>query len=467
MYNYWTGEFMTKLIYDFNNLLSENIGNKNGISRQQIDEMQPLATEVLSAVFAESTEEHKAVFDILDNIDLATIKSLATKVRESCENFVVLGIGGSALGSLAIFDALVPTGHNFLNKSDRHAPRFFVEDSIDPEAIVGLLQTIDLAETVFCVVSKSGKTVETMTQFLYVRDLCEQKLGAEWVNHFVVLTDDNQNFLHNYALGNNLKMLTIPTKLGGRYSVLSAVGIFPAAVLGLDVDAMIGGAKAMLGHCQNGDIWQNAPLLSAMVNFLHYKNGKNMTVMIPYSETLNVFDDWFCQLWGESIGRDLTRDGQKLVGDARIGQTPIQVTGPSVQHSQFQLYLEGPDDKTFTFVGIKKFKNDLALPKMLNEIFGKEVARNRTFGDLLNVERVSSESALRMFGKPNETILVERVDEEVLGKMFMFFVCKMLFTAEMLNITPFGQPAVESIKREVARIIDSEPAPLGENVLNI
>ncbi len=458
---------MTKLIYDFTNLLSENIGSQNGVSRQQITDMQPLANKVLEAVFSQSTEEHNAVFDILDNVDLAKIKSLAADVREKCENFVVLGIGGSALGSLAIFDALVPAGHNFLDKKDRTAPRFFVEDSIDPEVISGLLDTIELSETVFCVVSKSGKTVETMTQFLYIRDLCEQRLGGDWVNHFVVLTDDNQNFLHNYAFENNLRLLTIPTKLGGRYSVLSVVGLFPAAVLGLDVDALIGGAKMMLEHCKNANVWQNAPMLSALINFWHYQNGKNMTVLIPYSETLNVFDDWFCQLWGESIGRDLTRDGQKLVGTARIGQTPIQVTGPSVQHSQFQLYLEGPDDKTFTFVGIQKFKNDLALPKMLNQIFGKEVSKGRTFGDLLNVERVSSESALKMFGKPNETILVEKVDEQVLGKMFMFFVCKMLFTAEMLNITPFGQPAVESIKREVARIIDAEPSICGDNTLNI
>lgn len=458
---------MTKLIYDFTNLLSDSIGSKNGVSMQDIVELQSTIQRAHEAVFLTPSLEHQAVFDILENVEIEKICVLADQVRTSCDNFVVLGIGGSALGSLAIFDALVPAGHNFLSKDKRSAPRFFVEDSIDPEAMSGMLSSIDLEDTIFCVVSKSGKTVETMTQFLFVRELCEKNFGNAWREHFVVLTDDNQNFLHNYALENKLRILNIPTKLGGRYSVLSAVGLFPAAVLGLDIRALVQGAKEMLAHSKSSDIWQNAPMLSAAINYLNYRRGKNMTVLIPYSETLNVFDDWFCQLWGESIGRDTTFTGKKLVGTARIGQTPIQVTGPSVQHSQFQLYLEGPDDKTFTFVGIKNFKTDIKLPKLLNEIFGKTVAQNKTFGDLLNVERIASERALKLFGKPNETLVVEKVDEETLGKMFMFFICKMLFTAAMLEITPFGQPAVESIKSEVAKIVDTNVPVFGEKVLKI
>ncbi len=182
---------------------------------------------------------------------------------------------------------------------------------------------------------------------------------------------------------------------------------------------------------------------------------------------MSVFDDWFCQLWGESIGRNVTADGRVLTGDERIGQTPIQVTGPSVQHSQFQLYLEGPDDKTFTFVGIKNFKQDLALPSQLGEVFGKNISPGRTFGDLLNVERVSAERSLKLFKKPNESIIVERLDEDSMGKLFMFFILKMLFTGALLNINPFGQPAVESIKSEVARLIDENLLFEGENCIEI
>ncbi len=455
MYNKETGDSMAKLIYDFNNLLSDKIGNKNGVAEQDINDISEFLRKAQETVFVNPSAEHQAVFDILEKVDLSAIKKLASEVRQSCENFVVLGIGGSSLGSMAIFEALVDNGYIYMPREKRGGPRFFVEDSIDPEAIGGLLTAIDLKETVFCVVSKSGKTTETMTQFLYFRDLCEQQFGDDWVKHFVVLTDDNQNFLHDYAKENNLPMLIIPTQLGGRYSVLSAVGLFPSAVLGLNIENMISGAKSMLKVGKTQNVWENAPLLSAAINYINYKRGKNITVMIPYSETLNIFDDWFCQLWGESIGRNKTADGRILEGNNRIGQTPIQVTGPSVQHSQFQLYLEGPDDKTFTFVGIKNFKKDIKLPPKICEVFDKEIPQNKTFGDLLNIERVASERALTMFGKPSETIIIEKADEESLGKIFMFFILKMLFTGAMLGITPFGQPAVEYIKREVARLVDA------------
>ena len=445
---------MAKLIYDFNNLLSDKIGNKNGVTEQDINNIKELIKKAQELVFVNPSEEHKAVFDILDNVDLPAIKKLATEVRQNCENFVVLGIGGSSLGGMAIFEALVDNGYNYMSREKRGGPRFFVEDSIDPEAIGGLLSAIELKDTIFCVVSKSGKTTETMTQFLYFRDLCEQQFGNDWTKHFIVLTDNNQNFLHNYAEENNLPTLIIPTQLGGRYSVLSAVGLFPSAVLGLNIENMISGAKSMLEVGKKPNIWENAPLLSAGINYVNYKRGKDITVMIPYSETLNIFDDWFCQLWGESIGRNKTANGRILEGNNRIGQTPIQVTGPSVQHSQFQLYLEGPDDKIFTFVGIQNFKNDIKLPTKIGGVFGKEIPHSKSFGDLLNIERVASERALTMFGKPSETIIMEKTDEESLGKIFMFFILKMLFTGAMLGITPFGQPAVEYIKREVGRLVD-------------
>jgi len=447
---------MAKFIYDFNNLISDYIGEKNGITRQEINNLSAFFERARTAVFDNATAEHRAVFDILDNVEIDRIEQLACEIRAECDNFVVLGVGGSALGSEAIFEAMRSPGYNFLPRESRGAPRFFVEDSIDPETMNGLLSCIELDETVFCVVSKSGRTTETMTQFLYVRDLCEQRFGDKWSRHFVVLTDDNDNFLHRYAIQENLRTLIIPTKLGGRYSVLSVVGLLPASVLGLNIRAIVSGAKLMLDSCKRENIWQNAPLLSSAINYLNYKKGKSIAVMIPYSETMREFDNWFCQLWGESIGRNTLLSGRTLTGAERIGQTPIQVTGPSVQHSQFQLYLEGPDDKIFTFIGIENFDNDIPLPSKLDDVFGKKVAQGKTFGNLLNVERIASAYALKTFGKPNETILVESVCEETLGKLFMFFILKMLFMGAMLEINPFGQPAVESIKGEVARIVDRE-----------
>ena len=456
-----------KFIYDYNNLLSDTIGTDNGIKKEDIFNLKNKIDLVFDVVFEKPSLAQKAVFDILETVELDKIKAVAADVRARCDNFVVLGIGGSALGSLALFDALAHPNYNNMSKEERGGPRFFVKDSIAPESFLGLINNIDLSQTIFCVVSKSGKTTETMTQFFYARQLCEQKFGAAWKEHFVVLTDNTDNYLNKYATDNNLVKLYIPENLGGRYSVLSAVGLLPGAVLGFDIDKIIAGAKIMLECGKQKNIWQNAPLLSAAFNYLNYKNGKSMSVLVPYSDSLSAFDDWFCQLWGESIGRNRDADGADLFDNNRIGQTPIQVTGPSVQHSQFQLYLEGPDDKTFTFLGIQKFKIDADLPLELNKLFGQEVCENRTFGDLLNIERIASTLALNKYKKPSETITIEVVDECSIGKLFMFFILKMCFTGALLNINPFGQPAVESIKREVANILKQNANLSADNKINV
>lgn len=456
-----------KFIYDYSNLFSDKIGTPNGINIDEITRINDKINMAYAQVFENPTAEHQIIYDCLENIDLQKIKELALAVRDSCDNFVIFGIGGSSLGASALFEALCVPNYNELPREKRRAPKFYVVDSIAPAGFLGLMNFLDLNKTIFCVVSKSGKTTETMAQFFYAREMCEKQFGDKWGEHFVVLTDEADNFLNNYADKFGLKKLFIPVKLGGRYSVLSAVGMFPAAVLGYDVEAIIDGAKQMLAAGRERDVFGNAPLLSAVCNFINYQKGKNMCVVVPYSAKLSVFDDWFCQLWGESIGRNKNRAGQDLTGVARVGQTPIQVTGPSVQHSQFQLYLEGPDDKIFTFLGVQNCGIDGALPAELDELFGQNVSEGKTFGDLLNIERQASTLALTEFHKPSETITIERLNEQSMGKLMMFFILKMLFTGALLNITPFGQPAVESIKKEIARILKGVPSAPRDKIIEI
>ncbi len=456
-----------KFIYDYTNLLSERIGKENGINLEDLNKIQDKIDDAFDTVFSNPTLEHKCVCENLDTVDLSKIKSLAKDIRGNFENFIVLGIGGSSLGSDALFTALSKSGYNLLPADKRNGPRFFVVDSIAPDIFIDLINNLDLTKTMFCVVSKSGKTTETMTQFFYTQKRCEELLGESWKEHFVVLTDETDNFLNNFALEHNLKVMYIPTLLGGRYSVLSAVGLLPAAVMGYDIDAIIAGAKSMLAQSQNRNVLENAPLLSAVLNYLNYQNGKKISILIPYTDKLNMFDDWYCQLWGESIGRDLDKDGNKLCGDARVGQTPIQVTGPSVQHSQFQLYLEGLDDKVITFIGVNNYATDDNLPKNLDKLFGEHVTDGRTFGDLLGIERMASTEALVQYSKPSETILIDHIDEEGMGKLFMFFMLKMMFSGALLGINPFGQPAVESIKKGVANMLKGQEVFQSRNKIEL
>lgn len=449
--------------YNYNNLLAQNLGNANGISLDEIKNFENEINFAYGTVFDNPCADTTAIIEALDNTDFAEIEKYAKVVRDTCENFVVLGIGGSALGANAIFRALCHFRHNELPREKRNAPRFYVEDNVDPTRLNALLDVIDLTKTIFCVVSKSGNTTETLSQFFAFQKLVENAVGEEWREHFVVVSENNNGKLNTYAEQNGLKRFFISPKLGGRYSVLSPVGLLPASVLGLDILAMVEGAKQMYNSAQNKDIRKNAPLLSATLNFLNYKHGKSISVMIPYSESLDLIGDWYGQLWAESLGRTVTQNGQEI----KIGQTPIKAVGTSAQHSQFQLYLDGPSDKIVTFIGVQKFKNDIDLPSELNSLFGQNVTQNKTFADLFNIERTASTIALTSYQCPNETIMINEINENVIGKIFMFFMLKTIFIGGLMGISPYNQPAVESIKIGVKVILKSSAEVSADNTIEI
>lgn len=449
--------------YNYNNLLAENSGNANGIN---IDELKNLEKEINFAygtVFANPCADTTAIIDALDNTDFADIEEYAKKAREACDAFVVLGIGGSALGANSIFRALCHFRHNELPKEKRNAPRFYVEDNVDPTRLNALLDVIDLTKTIFCVVSKSGNTTETLSQFFAFQKMVENTVGERWIEHFVVVSENNNGKLNTFAEQYGIKRFFMSPKLGGRYSVLSPVGLLPASVLGLDICAMVEGAKEMYASAKNQDIMKNAPLLSATLDFINYNRGKCMSVVIPYAESLDLVGDWYGQLWAESLGRTVDKNGKEI----KVGQTPIKAVGTSAQHSQFQLYLEGPSDKVITFIGVEKFKNNIDLPSGLNSLFGQDVATNRTFADLFNIERIASTIALTSYQCPNETITISEINENIIGKIFMFFILKTIFMGGLMGVSPYNQPAVESIKIGVKAILKSNTEVSANNTIEI
>lgn len=269
---------------------------------------------------------------------VADILKTAKSVREKFENFVVLGIGGSALGPNMAFNALCHLHYNDLPKEKRGGPRFFVEDNVDPVRMRDLLDVIDVKKTCFNVISKSGATSETMTQYLIIADLLK-KAGEDIKEHVIFTTDGAKGNLVKISkeLG-GVKSYVLPDGVGGRFSELCPVGLLPAAVLGVDIEALLEGAAYMDELCKEKDFRKNPALLCAVLQFAAMKDGKNIGVLMPYSDNLRYVSDWYAQLWAESLGKNVTLDGKPC----NVGQTPVKALGVTDQHSQVQLYTEGP-----------------------------------------------------------------------------------------------------------------------------
>ena len=421
--------------YKYDNMFDSDL-NKDGIKRENISNISSFINNAYNRVFENPDMDTRAIVESVENEQINDYESFANEICENYDNFVILGIGGSSLGAKAILQTFLPMYYNTFDKKQRKdRPKYFVLDNIDPEKISELLLNLDLEKTFFCVVSKSGNTIETLTQFFTFKDSLIEIVGEQWKKHFAVITGDNDGILNKLAKSYNLKTFYIPVNLGGRFSIFSAVGLLPAAVFGINIKEMLAGAKQMLdaSKCQN--IWNNAPLLSATLDYLNYKQGKNISVLVVYSEALGLIGEWYCQLWAESLGKN------------SFGQTPISVLGTSAQHSQFQLYLDGPNDKVFTFLGVKNFRSDAQISTATQGAL--QNAQIRKYSDLFKVEREASISALTLSNKPNESILIEEINENTFGKIIMFFMLKTIFMGSIMSINPYGQPAVEMIKQQI------------------
>jgi len=366
------------------------------------------------------------------------------KVGDDIEDLVVFGIGGSALGTTCVATALLHPMHNLLSREARGgAPRIWVLDNIDPDWIAAHLDFIDPAKTVFSVVSKSGTTAETMSQFLVARKLLEDRLGPDYNRHVVCTTDPEGGKLRKIAADEGFEMLHVPQGVGGRFSVLSPVGIFPAVAAGVDVDALLAGAAAMDERCRDADMWKNPALLQAAILHALGAMGVNIHVMMPYSQALRDYADWYKQLLAESLGKKSARDGSIV----HAGPTPAKALGVTDQHSQIQLYTEGPFDKLITIIEVEKFSQDLPLPSVYEGIEGVSYLGGHTLSELMAAECAGTQVALEQGGRPFNVVTVPEVNAHVLGELFAWAEMAIAYGGEFLDIDAFDQPGVEAGKR--------------------
>ena len=441
-----------KLTIDFNNCMSDTIGPEHGIRPEEVEILTGRAAQIHKNLQERRKSDlclkHAGTSIGFYNLPydrklLKEVLSLSKELAKQFDNLVILGIGGSSLGGRAIHNALCHPYHNLLPRNARKAPRIFFCDNIDPDSFNPLLKILNLKKTVFNVITKSGETAETVAQFLVIKRLLQKEIGKKYQNHIVITTDPLKVDLRKIANQEGFRTLPIPPNVGGRYSVFSAVGLLPSAVAGVDIEDLLAGARQMDKMTSAPDIWKNPAYMSAIVNYLAYQKGKNISVMMPYSSALRDFAEWYIQLWAESLGKRENLKGEIV----NIGPTPIKAIGTTDQHAQLQLYMEGPNDKVFTFIEIMRLKNRMPIPKSYKDLDGISYLGGHTMEGLFHAEGMATRIALTKNKRMNYTIVIPEINPFTLGQLLFLFEAQTAFAGGLFEINPFDQPGVEEGKR--------------------
>ncbi len=354
------------------------------------------------------------------------------------ENVVVLGIGGSALGTLALHAALSRPLSSPLPAFAR--PKLYVVDNVDPVLVGGVLRAVNPATTLFNVISKSGSTAETMSQFLLFLQAIKAVLGDTWREHVVVTTDASKGLLRPFAEAEGLATFTIPDDVGGRFSVLTPVGLLPGALLGWDLEELMAGAAVGRERCLDADFTRNpAALMATTHHLLDTQCGIGTQVRFPYAHQLRWIVDWDIQLVAESLGKR----GASGVG---VGPLPHKAVGATDQHSQVQLFVEGPADKSYTFMRVLHHPDDVVIPDPPAGMEGLGYLGGKTFGQLLDAECRATYMALVDAGRPCSMITFPNVSAASVGEYLMWMMTSTAYAGELYGIDAFNQPGVEAGK---------------------
>lgn len=305
-----------------------------------------------------------------------------------------------------------------------------------------ILAEINLETTLFNVITKSGTTAETMAGYMILTDIIKQRFPDDYTRRIIITTDREKGFLRQVIQKEGYHSFIVPDNVGGRFSVLTDVGLLSSAFAGMDIAQLLKGAAAMRERAENSDIWANPAYLNGVMHFLYMRQGKNISVMMPYSNSLYDIADWYRQLWAESLGK--RKDTRNR--DIYVGQTPVKALGSTDQHSQVQLYAEGPFDKVFTFLKVQSFNHDYTIPNLHPDREEVSYLGGKKLSELLNAEALATAVALTNAGRPNASITFPTLDEYHVGEFVMMYEIQTVFTGMLLHIDPLDQPGVEAGK---------------------
>jgi glucose-6-phosphate isomerase len=434
---------MERISLYWKNATSEAVGEKHGVTDKELKQLAPR----IKALTKQMADERKA--GRLPYRDLPYRDDMLDRANDAAEHFldmgcevlVVLGIGGSALGNIALQNALNPYTYNLQGDRQRTHPQLFVLDNVDPDQIKSVVDYVTprIKKTVVNVISKSGETAETASQFILFRDLLKQKLGKKYKEHILATTDPEGGTLRKICDEEGYRTLEVPPGVGGRFTVLSAVGLLSARMCGIDTDALLEGAADMDKRLKDGDVFANPAAMLAAIHYLLDQKGKTISVMMPYSTALYSCADWFRQLWAESLGKQngITKK------NVYTGQTPVKALGTTDQHSQVQLYREGPNDKLIQFLEVERFANKLAIPASMKHVEKLTYLAGSNFQTLINAEKLATEYALMESERPTLTVKFPQISPHTVGQFLYLYEVAVHYMGLLLEIDPFDQPAVE------------------------
>jgi glucose-6-phosphate isomerase len=421
-----------ELRFDYQNLLYSDL-IRCGIKEDVINEMKEKCLEAHQEILKDRKADALGFYN-LPQQDITAISDYLKSIEEKYDTMIVLGIGGSALGNKAVYSAL---------KTELELKKkLLVCDNVDPTMLYEILEQVDWNKTIFNLISKSGTTSETMAAYMIIADILRKKFPHDYRQRMIITTDQNKGFLRDIINKEGYPAFVVPDNVGGRFSVLTDVGLLSSAFVGLNIKALLSGAEAMKLRCENPDVWQNPAYLNGLLHFLYMRQGKNISVMMPYANALYDSADWYRQLWAESLGKRYNKQGKEVF----VGQTPVKALGTTDQHSQVQLYTEGPNDKVFTFLTVEKFNHDYLIPNVHPERDEVNFLADKPLSRLLNTERLATEIALTRAGRPNANIVFPELNEYTLGQFIMLYEVQTVFTGKLLNIDPLDQPGVEAGK---------------------
>jgi glucose-6-phosphate isomerase len=373
--------------------------------------------------------------------DPSAMEKQAAKLKGGFKNLVVLGIGGSALG-LSSLNSALRTPFPALEKE----PRLVVLDNIDPVRIASFMEALDPRETVLNVITKSGDTAETMSQFLVFHKWFTDALGAAGARERIIATTDKRKgALRGIAEEEGFATFEVPDGVGGRFSVLTPVGLLPAALLGMEIRGLLDGAARMDKRLAKGELMENPAYLGAVMHHVSYLQERKISVMFSYSDQLYLLADWYRQLWAESLGKRIRLDGRA----APVGPTPVKALGVTDQHSQVQLYKEGPDDKIYTFLAVDSFPKEVSIPsfKGRGSVEAVEYLQGRSLNELFAAEEEATEAALWRAGRPVTRIGFPVVDPAGVAEFMYLMEVETVAAGALFDIDPLDQPGVEEGKQ--------------------
>lgn len=422
------------LQYDDTNMWSSTIG-EGGALKSELKALRSQLTEANQNLEKLRKTKEQGWFDLpFDEKMAISLMLQAREVKRDFTDLIVVGIGGSSLGAKTIYQAL---------GKQKNGINLHFLDSPDPETLALWAKSKKFwKKTAINVISKSGSTLETMAIFTFLRHELIKAVGEEnHAKHVFVTTDSGQGTLRTIAKDNGYRVIQHPPNVGGRFSVLSSVGLFPAACAGIDIRKILKGARQIEQKRRRQGIRHMSGQFAALHYLAMKKRQQKIHVLMPYADKLKEFGMWYRQIWAESLGKK------------NKGPTPVAASGPVDQHSQLQLYQAGPNDKVITFIGVLKYRAGYQLPEDWIDYQDFKYLNSLKFDRIMKSELQGTAKALAKDGRPNGTLWIPKINEESLGALFHFYALATAYLGQLMGIDAYGQPGVEESKKQVKKLL--------------